>query len=129
MYRKRVSRLRKKLQSAKAQIARLSGKSNDIKRAKNILAQHLVGNAYNMMVAQLTMLAKCNKKRWSKGMYCKSCTVSPCITRVSAPTDSYRKHLLCHLSELFKEYSKILIWTVELISFVYSSQKESYENE
>ena len=74
MYRKRVSRLRKKLQITKAQIARLSGKSNDIKRANNILAQHLVGNAYNMMVTQLTMSAKCNKKRWSKDvkLYCLS---------------------------------------------------------
>jgi len=66
MYRKRTVRLKKRLQHANAMIQKLSKRQSDIDTAKNIISQHISGNAYNLVVAQLTMSLRRNKKNGPK---------------------------------------------------------------
>ena len=75
MYRKRASRWKKALTRANVVIAQLSSKKHtDMDTAMCVIAKYLSGAAYHLVVAQLTISLKRNKKRWTKEMklYCLS---------------------------------------------------------
>ena len=62
----------KRLQHANAMIEKLPNRQSDIVTAKNILSQHMSGNAYNLIVAQLAMSLRRNIKycRENMELYC-----------------------------------------------------------
>ena len=72
-HRRREARLRKKLKQANGLNAHLKKKTNMLQVAKDVIATHLSGTAYELVMAQLAGSVG-RRKRWSKNMklYCLS---------------------------------------------------------
>jgi hypothetical protein len=79
-YRKRSNRLRRKLDSVtntpksarSSQARKENSRKQDLAAAKAVLKEHVSGDVYHLMVAQLTHSVRKNRKKWSKELklYC-----------------------------------------------------------
>ena len=120
MYRKLASRWKKALTRAKVVIAQLSSKKHtDMDTTMCVIAKHLSGPAYHLVMAQLTISLKRNKKRWTKEMklYCLSLYYkSPSAYRFRRKT--FAVPSVRTLQRIFRNYFVECGFSTELMSIL-----------